>query len=564
MNGAFLRLAALATLSLLLSANARAARCAEPIDTGSPVLSNGFAFNLSNTRDNLSQIDSGNVAGLRLALTHAAVKSVEKRGAPAVTQQAIFFAAGLQVIAMNRATGCQYWAYSVPAITNPVLGNNAVRSSSVYYLNEGGSKPALVLAGDYYGNYYALDARTGTARWSKFLGTDHNFHMITGGVQVYGGKLFVPVASREVLLTVLESAADCCKTHGMLHALDPYTGQILWTYETAPTPTFNRWVGRYTPNGMSIWGTPAIDPARGTVYVGTGQNLTPPTTANEDAIVALDIDTGKPKWVFQGTAGDAWNAACEAPFKFLQANCVPGPPGGGDFDFGAPPILAHLQNGREAVIAGEKSGMLFSLDPDTGRLNWSRRLGAGGNLGGIHWGMSADSQRVYVGVSDVTADKFASLSLGEILKALLGNNLIEQSKNATPGVYAVDLASGNVVWERHPTHPYLDPKKGMIAIDSIFSAATSVTNDVVFAGSLDGVLHAYRSSDGAPLWSYDTVHSFTDVDGNAGNGGTIDSVGAVPAGADLLINSGYATFGGTNEFQAGPGNALFVFRLPGG
>ncbi len=101
----------------------------------------------------------------------------------------------------------------------------------------------------------------------------------------------------------------------------------------------------------------------------------------------------------------------------------------------------------------------------------------------------------------------------------------------------------------------------MIA-DSIFSAALSVTNDVVFAGSLDGTLHALRASDGSALWTYDTTRSFTGVNGSEGNGRTIDSVGAVIASGDVLVNSGNDTFGGVNVWQAGPGNALLVFRLP--
>jgi polyvinyl alcohol dehydrogenase (cytochrome) len=103
----------------------------------------------------------------------------------------------------------------------------------------------------------------------------------------------------------------------------------------------------------------------------------------------------------------------------------------------------------------------------------------------------------------------------------------------------------------------------VVTVESIYSAALSVTNDVVLAGSLDGVVKAFRTSDGDELWSYATANKFTDVYGNPGNGGTIDSVAPVPADTDLLLNSGYAEFGGTNKFQAGTGNALFVLRLPG-
>jgi polyvinyl alcohol dehydrogenase (cytochrome) len=542
---------------------ARVTTCSDSLDTNSPVLANGgFAFDTSNSGNNPSQINSGNVSKLNLALSHAAAGETEKRGAPAVTQQAVFFTAGRSVIAMNRTSGCQYWSYDVVEKSTPLVGSNHVRSSSVYYLREGGTKPPLILVGDWYANFYAIDAKSGKLLWSKFIGADPAHHMITGGVQFYGGKLFVPVASKEVITALLEFGTMCCKSHGMLQVLDPYTGNIFWTYNTSPDATLDPKENRYAPNGMSIWSVPAIDPARGTVYVGTGQNYTPPTTSNEDSIIALDINTGKPKWVFQGSSGDAWNTSCQAPIALLSKNCLPKPPGGGDLDFGAPPILAHLSNGTDAVIAGEKSGMLFSLNPDTGAKNWQVRVGGGGNIGGIHWGMASDANRVYAGVSDVTVNKITGLTatnLGNI-RDVVGNS-IEITANGTPGVYAVDLITGKVAWERHPTHTWNDPQSGTLTVPSIFSAPLSVTNDLVFAASLDGVVRAFRTSDGAELWNYATAHTFTDFNGTPGNGGTIDGSPSVPAGSDLLVNSGFATFGKINRFQGGPGNALFLFRL---
>lgn len=543
---------------------AQLTQCSDSIDTSSPVLSNGFAFNVANTGNNASQINSTNVGSLKLALSNVAPGVTEKRGAPAMTQQAVFFSAGLNVVAINRVSGCQYWSYTIPERVTPLVGSNAVRSSSVYYLNEGGSKPALILVGDYYANLYAIAAKTGKLVWSKFVGTDSDHHMVTGGIQFYGGKLFVPIATKEVITALLEFGKQCCKSHGMLQAVDPYTGNIFWSYNTSREATLDKSTNKYSPNGMSIWSVPAIDPARGNVYVGTGQNYTPPATPNEDSIVALDINTGKPKWVFQGSSGDVWNTSCQAPIEILTKNCVTGPPGGGDLDFGAPPILVHLSNGTDAVIAGEKSGMIFSLNPDSGAKNWSLRVGAGGNIGGIHWGMAADANRVYAGVSDVTVDKLTGLTVTDLtnVRNLVGDS-IHQSTNATPGIYAADLITGKVIWAQHPTHTYNDPSNGTLTVDSIYSAALSVTNDVVFAASLDGVVKAFRTSDGTELWSYITAYKFTDANGNTGSGGTIDSAGPVPGGSDLLVNSGFSTFGSLNKFQAGPGNALFIFRLPG-
>src|SRR3546814_9458348 len=63
-------------------------------------------------------------------------------------------------------------------------------------------------------------------------------------------------------------------------------------------------------------------------------------------------------------------------------------------------MLVHLAGGGGAVIAGAKNGVVYSLNPDSGALNWSRRLGQGGSLGGIHWGMASDGTRVYAAISE--------------------------------------------------------------------------------------------------------------------------------------------------------------------
>ena len=523
----------------------QAALCTDTVDTSSPVISDGFSFNLSNTRNGVSQINSSNVTNLQLAYAHAAVGSTMKRGAPAMTNQAIFLAASDTVTAINRISGCTYWTYQARAEQNPVTGSNYVRSSAIYYLSPTSTEPAVVLFGDSIGYFYAVNAQTGAKIWSKFVGEELYYHMITGSPQLYNGIMYLPISSKEVILTAISLVRRCCTSHGLLRAINPYTGDYLWTYDATAPAKLQADGHTMAPNGESMWGVPTIDPARNSIYVGTGQNLTPPVQSNSDSIIALDLTKGTVKWVFQGFTGDAWNGSCQlsSPFDF---HCVP--PIGYDYDFGAPPALVHLADGSDAIIAGEKSGMVFSINPDTGAMNWSTRIGQGGNLGGVHWGIAVDAHNVYASVSDVGVIKVSNIG---------GPGGMTQTPGATPGVYALDLMTGDLVWKFATTHTYQGD-----TYDSIFSAAPSVTNDLVFAGSLDGMMFALRSSDGKLMWSYNTAQSFTDVNGNPGNGGTIDSVGAVPAGTDLIINSGYDQFGGINEFQVGPGNAMYVFRLP--
>lgn len=531
-----------------IPAYANAAPCNESIDTGSPLLSNGFGSNLSNSRNNPSSINSGNVSRLSLVLSHAASGSKERRGAPVVTGQAIFTAAKFDVVAIDRTTGCEYWKYSpFDGAANPLLTG----FRSLYYLNEGADRQALVFAGDLNGVMHAIDARSGQEVWKKFIGTDRANHIITGTPVFATGKLFIPISTFEVVRTVFIKAF-CCRSHGMVQAVNPYTGEVDWSYNvTADAQIQPDNASRLGPNGGSVWSSPAVDSAKKMLFIGTGQNLTRPGTGASDAIVALDTESGKVRWVFQSTVDDTWNVSCQLPSLWgRESKCDR--PEGGDFDFGAAPVLATLPNGRQVVIGGAKNGVVYVLDRDTGALVWSRRLGAGGNLGGIHWGMATEGARLYVGVSDLNASKLTILD---------GPNTpakIVLATNGRPGVYALDLASGNIEWENHPTHQH-DGKP----IPSIFSAALSVTNDVLFAGSLDGVVHAFRTSDGASLWSHDTHNGepVKDASGNPVQGGTIDGTGPIVAGTDLLVNSGYNVFGGASQFQAGPGNALFVFRV---
>src|SRR3546814_3587167 len=112
-----------------------------------------------------------------------------------------------------------------------------------------GEQPALVYAGDFYGNFYAIDAASGTLRWSRFIGTEKDHHTITGAPQVYDGKLIVPVSSKEVLSALFE-LRPCCSSHGLLQALDPYTGATLWTYDATAAARLQLRTGKLAPNGV--------------------------------------------------------------------------------------------------------------------------------------------------------------------------------------------------------------------------------------------------------------------------------------------------------------------------
>ena len=509
----------------------RGGQCDDTVDVTAPTIVSGFGFNRSNTRNQASLIDSTNVDTLALNYHYAPADAIEKRGAPAVTAQVIYLTSGRELVALNRLSGCQYWSF-----TTPEVGSN-FRSASILLVEGSETSPAVVYAADFNGYVYAVDAATGAPLWQTFVGTIPFLHFVTGGIQYHAGKLFVPVSSKEVLATVAIPGA-CCRSHGMLVTLAADTGELLWQYHTTGDAEVTVLPGeRIGPNGAPVWTTPTLDIARNAIYIGTGQNYTEPATNTSDAIISLDMDSGRVNWIFQARENDTWNGNCSTPGS-LRCSVPPGH----DYDFGAAPIL--LPDG-DTLIAGDKGGVVYSIQAATGSLNWLNKVSEGSTLGGIHWGMAIDQKRVYVAATDFSIDK-ASGGLADLIPG------------ARPGIYALDLTTGAIDWEIHPTHRF----EGLES-QSLFSASLSVSNDLLFAGSLDGVVRAFDTRDGTQRWSMDTAVTFTDINGVPGNGGTIDSVGVVVAGDGLLINSGYNTFQGVNgRYQAGPGNALFVLELP--
>jgi polyvinyl alcohol dehydrogenase (cytochrome) len=226
----------------------------------------------------------------------------------------------------------------------------------------------------------AVNADTGKLIWvtqvEKFPAA-----MVTSSPIVYDGIVYVGIASAEEAGAAKQSY-PCCVSRGSLVALDVKTGKKLW--QTYMVPNNNGLLGGYSGGG--IWDTtPVIDPKRNSVYFGTGNNYSVPDAvkacnnanpANKkctdpadyfDAVVALDLKTGKVKWATRALAYDAWNVAC----IFVPSgvgNCPS--PEGPDFDFGGTgPNLFSVDDGRDILGIGEKSGIYWALNPDDGSVN---------------------------------------------------------------------------------------------------------------------------------------------------------------------------------------------------
>jgi len=430
------------------------------------------------------------------------------------------------VYALEAASGCIRWTFDADAgIRGAVLvGAGAGNGAVAYFV-------------DFRTNAYALDVARGTLLWKTRVGW-HPESAATGSPALHAGRLFVPISSMEVV-TAQDPRVECCTSSGAVAALDVDTGDVAWYHRVIaddPQPAGGNPAGTrlWAPSGAPVWASPTIDVKRGLVYVGTGENYTRPTTTTSDAILALDITNGKLAWSFQGTPEDAFTMACGIGGR-NGPNC-PDPPGP-DLDFGMSPMLVTRPDGREILVVGQKSGVVWALDPDAGgKVLWSTRVGKGSALGGIHWGMATDGRLAYAANSDRAA-------------VIVDVN---PERRPTPGLYALDLMNGNVIWSAPaPT----DACAGRQACFAANSAAPTAIPGVIFAGGLDGHIRAHAAADGRVLWDYDTAREFTTVNGVGGRGGAIDGPGPVVAGGLVFVNSGYGQFGQM------PGNVLLAFGV---
>lgn len=413
-----------------------------------------------------------------------------------------------RVHALDTSTGCTRWMYRAPT---------GVRAAIVVVPAGGGKHH--VLFGDRAGAFYALDAETGELRWKRQL-DDHPAARITGAAVVHQGVAYVPVSSAE------ETAARrqgyvCCTFRGSLVALNVADGSLLWrSYTILEEPQVRG--AEAGPSGAAIWSAPTLDLARGRIYATTGDNYSEPDTPLSDAVVAFDLKTGRILWWQQTTAGDVFNGRCQS-----TETCR-----GPDYDYGASAILARGGDGRELLLAGQKSGMVYALDPDdNGRIVWQRRTGKGGVNGGVQWGMAADGQNLYVATSDVVRRP------GTTYDPTQGG-----------GLTALRIADGQRVWYAPPAK--CDDTPGCSPAQS--NAVTAIPG-VVFAGSLDGHIRAYSATDGSVLWDFNTVRNFETVNGVPAKGGGVDGPGAVVVGGMVLVGSGYQRTGGMG------GNVLLAF-----
>jgi polyvinyl alcohol dehydrogenase (cytochrome) len=481
---------------------------------------NGWGVDLTNSRMQTAKaagLRAEDIPKLKVKWAFGIPYEVTVEAQPTLVGGRVFFGSATgTVYSLDAKTGCEYWTFKADTRMRTALN----------VASTGGGKYAAYF-GDSETNMYAVDAETGKLLWKRRL-DEHPMAGITGTPKLYNGHLYIGVRSSSEEVAAGDPKYPCCTFRGSMVALDSKNGELLWkTYtvpENKPTKVSSEGTQLYGPSGVGIWASPAIDTKRGLVYAGTGNNYSDPPTNTSDAILAFDIKTGALKWSKQLTE-DAWNASCGRPGK---PSCPANPDR--DVDVGSAPILHTLPGGRDVILVGQKSGVVFALDPDKkGDIVWQKTISKGGANGGIQWGIAADGDNVYAPISDIFPGPGG-------------------------GLFALKAANGEQAWYVPPAEPACKGKRGCSPAQL---AAASLIPGVVFSGSMDGHLRAHSTADGKLIWDLDTLKDFETVNGVKAHGGSMNMAGPAIAGGMLFVNSGY------NVMIGMPGNVLLALSVDG-
>jgi len=393
---------------------------------------------------------------------------------------------------------------------SPFLGGAALATERPY-----------VVAGDANGRIYARRLDTGDEVWTA-RGLDANpLGGVSGNsVAVYGDTVLVGMSSLENYAFVLSSAGlrvDCCSHQGELVALDLATGAERWRYVTSPPaaplpPAAAPFV--LGPAGGDIWSQPTLDVDTHTVYVSTGQNLSPTadghSTPTSDAIIALDGSNGAVEWVHQFTQNDIWAVGVPNPNPVTGQLL--------DMDLGDAPKIYRLPNGRKVVAAGQKDGRYHVLDAATGDLvKTTQVLAARNDLGGFQTGGAFAYGMAFEHGLNATAG-FDTCEDGSCPYEGFDGTVVALSADGARRIWSVNVpvspllggiaVANRVVYFQSPVeeaNPQTDaPRWGLYAIDALSGA---VLERMTFAGRAiaspvvsDG--HVYVTSGNGALPAY--------------------------------------------------------------
>jgi polyvinyl alcohol dehydrogenase (cytochrome) len=395
----------------------------------------------------------------------------EPAGTPVVVGDRVYFSSTAATYAVEAHTGKEIWQAPVGATASA------------------GYADGKLFVQDQASKLHCLDADTGDELWAAQ--TDPNPNTI-------GWSSPLPVGD---LVVIGNSSGDfSAEYRGSVAAHDMESGDQIWLSPNVEAPG----------NGVAMWSSPSADLAAGLLFGSTGNNYFGEATDRSDSLFALDLATGDVIWNNQIREGDV--------FSVRNIAGSPGP----DYDFGTNPILFEAEiDGEltELLGAGQKAGIFWTLNRNTGEVVWQQKVSLGATIGGILNNGASDGERI------IAAGQ-PGISTGP------GSEPDNGKSTSTAVLMAMDHATGEVAWERQLPAQVWGP--------------ITVANGVGFVAVWDE-MQAFNTETGEKLAVMPT-------------GGTISS-GAVVKDGWVYFGSGFPP-GGAIGGRTVPNQVFHAFKVP--
>src|SRR5882672_6549572 len=450
------------------------------------------------------QINTGNVKKLRVAWIFQTDVKESMETSPIIVNGVMYVTTSFShVYALNAQTGEELWHYkhSLGPITTYCCGPNN-RGVAVY--------DDKVYLATLDAKLVALDAKTGNKVWQSDVGDPELGYSETMAPTAVKGKILIGTNGGEYGI------------RGFVKAYDAKTGKLLWTFYTIPENSVGVWAtkdatGRdmhrniqaekdqlaktgdpYKTLGGGVWQNPAVDLATNRIFFVVGNpspdldgSLRPGDNLYTDALVSLDLDTGKYVCHLQYIAHDVW-----------------------DLDAVSPPVLVDVKGKDGKIIPGVihagKTGHIYVHDrKDCSLIRFSQAMVAQENMwvlptkegarmlpganGGVEWSPIA---------TDPAQGLAYAINLHQPMTYHVENSPYPNGKLWLGGAFkvipseaqagnitAVDYNTGKIKWQVKTPQPMIG---GILA----------TAGGLVFTGEGNGKFAAYDSSSGKELWSF--------------------------------------------------------------
>ncbi|MGC4189798.1 MAG: PQQ-binding-like beta-propeller repeat protein [Thermomicrobiales bacterium] len=457
--------------------------------------------NLASTRVAAGEsIDSSNVAQLGVAW-ELPIDASSAFGAitsnPIVQGDTVYIIDNVATVqAVNRETGEVKWKNEYNGAT---YGPNGV---AIGY-------DTLVLAVGDSAEVVAVRPADGSEIWRIQLTTQQSLG-ITMAPAIYDGIVIVSTEPGGNPKGSYEGGAN-----GVLFGIDIRNGETIWTWDTVED---DLWGNFRINSGGGLWYPPSID-ENGVLYMGIGNagpwpgtkdypNASSRPGENDYAnnLVALDPNQGKVLWNVNVKPRDLY-----------------------DLDNQQTPVLASVSMGgvdTNVVYTSGKHGYVVAAHRESGQEFWRVPVGTHkndgllelpeesieifpGTLGGVESPMAFKDGVLYV----------AAFNLAARMNASGFDYDPDQSYSiATTNLIALDGATGAVIWNTELAYGIAGP-------------GPTLSGDLMFVGSLDGMVRAFTLADGKQVWT-----SQTSADLNAPFA-VADDMLFVPAGSVIAPSS---------------------------